>query len=132
MLTITKQSDYGIILLSYIYKKNNQICLSDLINETKLPQRFLARIAAKLVKEGLLKSREGKGGGYQIAERLKKISLYDYLKIFEENVMICDCGDINYQCDYEDVCCHKSVLKEKVNKIIVAQLKKVKLLQLII
>lgn len=131
MLTITKQSDYGIILLSYIYKKNIIVSLSDLIAETKLPQRFLARIAAELVKEGLLISREGKSGGYQVTSKLKAISLYDYLKIFEENVFICSCGDKDYQCEYEDVCCHKSILKEKVNKVIVGQLKKIKLIQLI-
>ena len=131
MLTITKQSDYGIILLSYIYKKNNQTSLSDLINETKLPQRFLARIAATLVKKGLLKSREGKNGGYQTTDKLKVSSLYNYLKIFEENMFICSCGDEDYQCKYDGVCGHKSVLKDKVNRIIVNQLKKIKLQQLI-
>ena len=131
MLTITKQSDYGIILLSFVYKKNNQVSLSDLITETKLPQRFLARIAATLVKKGLLKSREGKNGGYRTTDKLKEFSLYNYLKIFEENVFISSCGDENYQCEYEDVCGHKSILKEKVNNIIVNQLKKIKLIQLI-
>lgn len=88
MLTITKQSDYGIILLSYIYKKNNQTSLSDLINETKLPQRFLARIAATLVKKGLLKSREGKNGGYQTTDKLKVFSLYNYLKKFSKKTCL--------------------------------------------
>jgi len=82
MLAITKQSDYGLILLSYIYKKNVQVRLSELIKETKLPQRFLARIAAELVKKGLLISREGKNGGYLILPKIKTISFFDYLTIF--------------------------------------------------
>ena len=82
MLTITKQSDYGILLISSIYKKNKLVNLSELIKETKLPKRFLARIAADLVKSKLLISREGKNGGYLISENIKTISLYDYLKIF--------------------------------------------------
>lgn len=131
MLTITKQSDYGIILLSYIHKKKDIVNLSDLIAQTKLPQRFLARIAAQLVNKGILISREGKNGGYLTTEKIKKITLYEYLKIFEENVMICNCGDENYECNYKNICSHKGVLKEKVNKIIVNQLKKVKLITLI-
>ena len=74
MLTITKQSDYGIILLSHIYKSKKIVNLSELISKTKLPQRFLARIAAALVNEGLLISREGKNGGYQTTEKIKKIT----------------------------------------------------------
>ncbi len=131
MLTITKQSDYGLILLSYIYKKREIVSLSKLIAQTKLPKRFLARIAAKLVDEEILVSHEGKKGGYQTTEKLKKITLYAYLKIFEENVIICKCGDENHRCSYKNICRHKNFLKEKVNNIIVDQLEKIKLFQLI-
>ncbi|MDO9028264.1 MAG: Rrf2 family transcriptional regulator, partial [Candidatus Roizmanbacteria bacterium] len=98
MLTITKQSDYGLILISYVYKKNRLVKLSELIEETKLPKRFLARIASQLAKESLLISKEGKTGGYLISPKLKKVSLYDYLSIFENDIAICNCFDESYQC----------------------------------
>ncbi|PIQ72908.1 hypothetical protein COY13_01010 [Candidatus Roizmanbacteria bacterium CG_4_10_14_0_2_um_filter_36_35] len=131
MLTITKQSDYGILLTSHIYKKNKLIKLSDLINETKLPKRFLARIAAELVKNKLLISREGKNGGYLISPNIKIVSLYDYLKIFNNDISICSCANDSYHCQYENLCTHKSILKNELNKIIITQLKKIKLIRLL-
>jgi len=130
MLTITKQSDYGIILLSYIYKKKTIVRLSDLIKETKLPQRFLARIAAQLVKADLLISHEGKGGGYQIGKKIKKISLYNYLKIFKDDFSLYGCGDAAYQCRYESICQHKDS-SNKLRKTITNQLKKTRLMDLL-
>lgn len=131
MLAITKQSDYGLVMVSFIYKKARLVKLSELIGETKLPQRFLARIAAQLVKEGLFTSKEGKSGGYFISPKIKNISLYDYLKIFEKDVIVCDCMDESYKCKFEDICHHRSFIKKRLNVVLVNELKKIKLLQLI-
>ncbi len=131
MLAITKQSDYGLILISFIYKKNRLVKLSELIEETKLPKRFLARIAARLAKEGLLISKEGKTGGYLIAPKIKNISLYDYLTIFENDVIVSSCVDENFDCQFEKICHHKDFIKQKLNVILIKELKKIRLLQLI-
>jgi len=131
MLAITKQSDYGLILTSFVYKKNRLVKLSELIEETKLPKRFLARIAAELVKEGLLISKEGKSGGYLIAPKIKNISLYDYLTIFENDVIVSSCVDENFDCKFEKICNHKDFIKKRLNVVLTKELKKIKLLQLI-
>ena len=131
MLSITKQSDYGLILISYIYKKNALVKLSNLIKETGLPQRFLARIAAELVKNGLLISREGKNGGYLVSPKIKNISLYDYLSIFENDVVVSSCVDNEYDCKFEKICNHKDFIKKRLNVVLTKELKKIKLLQLI-
>ncbi|MCR4276506.1 MAG: Rrf2 family transcriptional regulator, partial [Candidatus Roizmanbacteria bacterium] len=131
MLAITKQSDYGLILVSYIYKKEGLVKLSDLIKATQLPQRFLARIAAELVKNGLLISKEGKNGGYLISSKIKTFSLYDYLLIFENDVVVSSCVDKNYDCKYESVCNHKDFIKKRLNVVLTKELKKIRLLQLI-
>lgn len=131
MLTITKQSDYGIIFLSHLLKKKTVVSLNDLIAQTRLPKRFLAKIGAILVREKLLVSREGKNGGYMIGEKIKKMSLYDYLMLFENNLAVCSCDDSDYHCDFEQVCTHKSVLKNEINKTFLDQLKKTKLIKLL-
>lgn len=131
MLAITKQSDYGLILLSSAYKRKGLIKLSELISETKLPQRFLARIAAELVRNGLLTSKEGKSGGYLISPKIKTISLYDYLRIFENDVVVSSCVDENFDCKFDKVCNHKDFIKKRLNVVLTKELKKIKLLQLI-
>jgi len=132
MLAITKQSDYGLILISFVYKKKGLVKLSELIKETKLPQRFLARIAAELTKHGLLISKEGKSGGYIISPKVKKISLYEYLTIFENDVVVSSCVDDDFDCKFEKICNHKDFIKKKLSVVLTKELKKIKLLQLII
>ena len=131
MLAITKQSDYGLIMISFIYKKNSLVRLSDLIKETRLPQRFLARIAAELVKNKLLISKEGKNGGYLISPKVKIISLYEYLTIFENDVVVSNCVDDNYDCKFEKICNHKDFIKKRLNVVLIKELKKIKLITLI-
>lgn len=131
MLVISKQSDYGIILLSYLYKKNSLVNLSTLIKETKLPRRFLARIAAELVKNKLLISREGINGGYLITKKISKISLYDYLAIFNDQIISCRCDKESYRCRFTELCRHRNLLKRHLDKTISFELKKIKLIQLI-
>ena len=132
MLSITKQSDYGLILISFVYKKKGLVKLSELIKETKLPQRFLARIAAELTKNKLLISKEGKSGGYITSTKVKKISLYEYLTIFENDVVVSNCVDDNYDCKFEKICNHKDFIKKRLNVVLIKELKKIKLLQLIV
>jgi len=131
MLAITKQSDYGLILISFVYKKNGLVRLSELIEATKLPQRFLARIAAELVKNKLLISKEGKSGGYLISPKIKNVSLYDYLTIFENDVIVSSCVDEDFNCKFEKICNHKDFIKKRLNVVLTKELKKIKLLQLI-
>ena len=131
MLTITKQSDYAILFLSNLIGKKEYIPLSELINKTKLPQRFLARIAAELVKNKIVESREGKVGGYKIVTDLKKTSLYDFLNIFEKDISFCKCCDTEYSCDYEGICHHHGFLKSKLNKVISKELKRYSLADLL-
>ena len=131
MLSITKQSDYGLILISFVYKKKGLVKLSELIKETKLPQRFLARIAAELVKNKLLISKEGKNGGYLISPKIKSISLYEYLTIFEKDVIVSSCVDEDFDCKFEKICNHKDFIKQRLNVVLIKELKKIKLLQLI-
>lgn len=131
MLRISKQSDYGLLMLTYLKNKNKLVPLSELAEKLKLPKRFIARIASILASHQLLKSKEGKIGGYQSSDKIKKISLYDYLKIFESSLNITKCQDDNYQCPWEDFCQQKNFFKNQLKKIFIKQLKNYKLTEII-
>ncbi len=128
MFNISKQADYGLIILSYLLKEKKQQSLLSLVKTTGLPQRFLARIAATLVKNGLLISKEGREGGYRSSNGINAISLYDYLSIFEGEVNFCSCGD--RPCQYEKICYHKDFLRLRLNNLVSKQLKHIKLREL--
>lgn len=131
MLKISKQSDYGLVLLSYLKDKKEYTSLSEVVKETDLPLRFLARIASILKKNGILESIEGKTGGYKITSKIKNITVYDYLKIFEKNLFLTSCSKENYKCPYEKICQHKDFFKNKLKNLIINDLKKYKLEQIL-
>jgi len=131
MLTLNKQSDYGLIILNKLAKEKKIVPLSRLVEETKLPPRFLARIAAVLVKKKLLISREGREGGYILSSQIDTLSLYDYLSIFEKNLTFLKCLTTKKKCKYDAVCCHKSNIKTKLNDIVLNQLKKITLQEIL-
>jgi len=110
MLTINKQSDYGMLLISLLGSGTDFVSLGVLVDKTKLPHRFLAKIAAALAKNKILLSKEGKEGGYKLAGNWHNVSLYDYLRIFEGHI-----------------CQHRSFLEKKLTGLVTTQLKKIRL-----
>lgn len=128
MLNITKQSDYAMLFVSYLIgKKDRYVPLSKLIKETNMPQRFLARIAAELVKKGVVESKEGKVGGYKLSQKAQDTSLYDFLKIFEGELSFVKCSKPDYKCPWEYMCKHKSFLRHTLHELVAHELKKWKL-----
>lgn len=131
MLKITKQSDYGILLISFLKNKKGFVPLSEMIKKISLPKRFLARVAAQLVQKDILESREGKVGGYRLSNQAKKLTLFDYLKIFGGDLAITDCMKPNKKCPWESFCQHQTFFKHNLAKIITKELKEYKLLQIV-
>jgi len=121
MLNITKQSDYGLLLITHLKDKKGYVPLSNL----------LTTIAATLTRKKILESREGKVGGYRLSSKAKTFSLYDYLKIFEGDLAITGCMKPGYDCPWDDHCQHKAVLKHSLANILGRELKKYKLLRVV-
>jgi len=131
MFKISKQSDYGLLMLEYLKDKKKYISLTEIVEKLKLPRRFLARIASKLVSAKIILSREGKIGGYLLNPKIKSLTLYDYLKVFESDLALTQCFDKNYQCQWEKNCSHKKFFNHKLRNAFIKNLKKEKLLEIL-
>lgn len=130
MLTLTKEIDYSLVFLSYLVKEKEMISLSKINKKTKIPLRFLAKIASVLAKNNLVESKEGKQGGYQIKEKALETSLYDYFKIFKKDLNLLPCSLNNCYC--QKTCRHKKNFQEKIERKIFEILKKIKIKEIII
>lgn len=131
MLTLGKQSDYALIIISQLKEaKDGFVPLSHLIENTDLPQRFLARIAATLVTNRILISREGRIGGYKLSQAAYSISLFDFIKVFEPQLGFLSCEKRGYKCKFEKICKHRHGVQEKLNAVVMKQLKATKLIDL--
>ena len=125
MFSITKQTDYALVTIYQLRDRDEYVPLSELVEKTNMPKRFLARIAAELVKYNILESKEGKTGGYKLAQDPAKISLYEVLKIFEKDLDLISCNDGDNECVCSEACHHKDFLGNKLTTILKQHLKNV-------
>jgi len=127
MLKLSKKSDYGLLIISKLLHENEFVSLSKLVEHTKLPIRFLARISSLLTHNGILMSREGRVGGYKLGKSLSLLSVYDFLSVFEHNLHMTGCQDSSKKCAFEHICKHKDSVRCKLQQVILNDLKKIKL-----
>jgi len=85
---ISQKTKYGLKAVLFLAKKptNANVLITEIANEEKIPQKFLEAILLELRKEGILKSKKGKGGGYALERSVKEIMVGDIVKVLEGTV----------------------------------------------
>jgi len=130
MLKLSKKSDYGLLIISKLLGSDEFISLSKLVEHTKLPLRFLARISAILAHNGVLASREGRVGGYKIGKRFSQMTVFDFLSIFETDMVMTGCQCDGKKCKFEPICKHKGPVQKKLHVVILKDLQQIQLSEL--
>jgi len=130
MLKLSKKSDYGLLIISKLLHTDGFVSLSKLVEHTKLPLRFLARISAILARHGELASREVRVGAYKMGKQFAVLTAFEFLSIFENHLNMTGCQDPNEKCKFEHICKHKDSVRLKLHAIILRDLKKVQLSEL--
>jgi Rrf2 family protein len=121
MLKISRELDLALLLMGELQLKKST-SLSEWAEEKKLPYRFLSKIAGKLKKAKLIKSREGREGGYWLN---KKISVGQIIKAIDgdKGMVACLRGE---KCQAIKFCKQRKILV-KLNQIIEKQLNQMSL-----
>lgn len=106
MIRITKQTDYGIVLLTHLAAHpERQFNAPDLSMETRLPLPMVSKILKLLAREGLLSSHRGVKGGYGLARLPEEISMAEVIRILEGPIAITECvDDGGGDCAHEAIC----------------------------
>jgi len=106
MLRMTKQTDYGFVLLSHLAQERGRVVNApDLAEETRLPLPMVSKILKLLARQGLLESHRGVKGGYSLSRSPAEISAADILRALEGSVALTVCVDGSPgECDRESFC----------------------------
>lgn len=106
MLRMTKQTDYGFVLLSHLAQEPERVVNApDLAGESRLPLPMVSKILKLLARQGLLESHRGVKGGYSLARPPQEISAADILRALEGAVALTVCVDgTPGECDRESFC----------------------------
>ncbi len=97
---------YAIRALSRLamLRPDGYVLLDELCEGSDLPRHFVAKIFQDLVRKGLLTSAKGRGGGFALARKPDKITLYDIVAIVDGTEDLDACVVGNAKCDDNQPC----------------------------
>ena len=106
MIRITRQTDYGIILLAYLGGMPVERILTarDAAAECRLPVPMVSKIMKMLAREGLLTSHRGVKGGYGLSRPPERITIGDIIGALEGPIGITECSSSPGRCEQEALC----------------------------
>lgn len=117
MLSISKRTDYGLLLLSFFAKlKPKQFAsINAIAKENNLPYKYLSQIASDLKTSGFLTSKEGAKGGYRLKIPPQKLMLNQVIEVLEGELLI-SCST-SRSCYCNQACLHKEVMEKVIGGI---------------
>ena len=111
MLRMTKQADYGIVLLSHMAREqgseaeSSRFAAPGLAEETGLPLPTVSKILKLLSRVGILESHRGVKGGYSLADRPGNISVVRMIEALDGPIAFTECvEDAPGSCSQEATC----------------------------
>lgn len=106
MIRITRQTDYGILLLSHLASRpiDEVHTAKDAARRSSIPLPMASKILKALAKAGLLASHRGVKGGYSLAVAADRISIADVIQALEGPIGITECSFNPGGCEQESSC----------------------------
>ncbi|HGY89751.1 MAG TPA: SUF system Fe-S cluster assembly regulator [Planctomycetes bacterium] len=133
MLRITKQTDYGILLLTHLAASGptERLSTKDLADRTRLPLPTVSKALKVLVRAGILRSHRGVQGGYELSAPPREITLDVLVAALEGPVAMTECSDAaGGDCRLEGQC-HVQVNWQRINEAVQHALSQVTLAEMV-
>lgn len=105
MLRISRLTDYGTVLLAHLATNQESVCsAADVAAATGIAVPTVSKLLKSLGRAGLVVSKRGASGGYQLAHDPREISAADVIDALEGPVSITECSASDSHCEHEGVC----------------------------
>ena len=131
MKLITRDTDYALRALCFIAQGKKEIfSVAQLSGELKIPRPFLRKILQELNKNGILKSRKGKGGGFVLGVRPERLFLVDLIQIFQGPLKLNECIFKRLPCPRKESCRLKKRI-DSLEKHMITELKTIRMIDLL-
>ncbi|MBU6449112.1 MAG: Rrf2 family transcriptional regulator [Rhodospirillales bacterium] len=108
---LSQKCKYALHALMALAKENSDklLLVSDIAERENLPKKFLEAILLELNRNGLVRSRRGRGGGYALAKPADLITFGQVIRIMDGALAPLACVSVNYyrrcdECQDEQAC----------------------------
>ena len=116
---LSMKAKYGLRALTRLARQHGggPVLIADLATSEAIPRKFLELILLELKRKGLLQSKKGKGGGYNLTRAPSQISVGELIRALEGPIALLPCvSQTAYrrcdECVDELTCGIRSVMKE--------------------
>ena len=132
MLRITRQADYGILLLATLAQCPGRLAWTagDLAEHSHVPLAMVSKILKVLTRGGLLQSQRGPKGGYRLAHPPAQLTLARMVEVLDGPVALTECTGANGSCDQQSRC-HIHPTWQQINQTISDALEGITLAEMI-
>ncbi len=106
MLRITKEADYGIMVLAYFAESPIETihAARETARRVGLPLPMVSKILRTLARGGVLVSHRGAAGGYSLARPPETTSVAEVIRALEGPISLVQCGIEPGACEQEGSC----------------------------
>jgi Rrf2 family protein len=131
MLKLSKKADYGLIAVRHLARHGPGTACSaaDISEACGISGPLMAKVLQKLAKTGLVVSRHGSGGGYQLARDPAEITAFEVINAIDGPLTITSCVTTRGECEQALTCTVREPLR-RVNDSILQILKTVTISQM--
>ena len=116
-MRLTRQTNYAIRMLMYCAANDGKLSrVPEIARAYGVSELFLFKILQPLVENGLVETVRGRNGGVRLGRAAKDISLFDVVRVTEENFAMAECFENDAtECPLVDSCVLNSALREALN-----------------
>ena len=100
-MKINMETDYALRIMRCLAIRDCVTDAGSISKITEVPQRFTLKILGKLVAGGVVSSRKGANGGYELSMPADKITLRRVVEIVEGPLVISRCLSEDYVCRHD-------------------------------
>ena len=120
MMELTRKGEYAIRGVVYLAKlKPGEVALiSEIAENTGVPQTFLAKILQSFAKIGIVNSFRGTGGGFVLGRPASQITLREVVEAVEGPIMPNRCLIEDAGCEFSNACLVHPVWREVQSKVV--------------
>jgi Rrf2 family protein len=115
---LSQKCKYALQALLVMARENSDelLLVSDIAEKENLPKKFLEAILLELNRNGLVRSRRGRGGGYALAKAPEAITFGQVVRIMDGPLAPLSCVSVNYyrrcdDCRDEQSCAIRKVMR---------------------
>jgi Rrf2 family transcriptional regulator, iron-responsive regulator len=116
-MRLTRQTNYAIRIMMYCAANEGRLSrIPEIASAYSVSELFLFKILQPLVENGLVETVRGRNGGVRLAKPAAEISLFDVVRVTEENFAMAECFENDASdCPLVDSCALNAALREALN-----------------